>query len=132
MFSLFVALSSIFLAVEFGQSPQNVVEKVVAHAHQVNMHFNGTINETHHMGLATAKGTKDAYTLKQMLNEPDVKDFCAAMMKEVENHESRNHWTMMEKDKIPAGIKTILSIWSFKRKQYPDGCILKQKAWLCA
>ena len=92
MFGLFVALSSIFLVANSGPSPQTIVEKVVAHAHQVNMHFDSTINEIHHMVLATAKGTNDTYTLKQMLKEPDVKDFCAAMMKEVEYHESRNHW----------------------------------------
>ena len=70
-------------------SPLSMVEKVVAHAHQVNLHFDRIMDEIHHMALATAKGTNNTYTLKQMLQEPDVADFCTAMMKEVDNHESR-------------------------------------------
>ena len=33
---------------------------------------------------------------------------------------------------MPVGAKTILSIWSFKRKRIPDGTISKYKARLCA
>ncbi len=33
---------------------------------------------------------------------------------------------------MKAGIKPIKAIWSFKRKRYPDGRILKHKARLCA
>ena len=29
-------------------------------------------------------------------------------------------------------IKTILSIWSFKRKRFPDGGLMKHKSRLCA
>ena len=101
---------------------KSVVKKVVAHAHQVNLHLNGTLNEVHHMALAAAsKGTNNTYTLKQqMLKEPDVKDFCATMLKEVEDHEQREYCMMINKDNLPYGTKTILSIWSFKRKQYPE------------
>eukprot|EP00978_Attheya_sp_CCMP212_P036769 scaffold169289_cov53-Attheya_sp.AAC.2 len=38
---------------------------------------------------------------------------------------------MLQKD-LPKGTKTILSIWSFKRKTLPDGQIMKYKATLCA
>ena len=131
LFGLFVAVSSVFMAVEL-PSPSTMAGKVVAHAHQVNLHFDGTMNEIHHMALATAKGTNDTYTLKQMLKEPDVADFCTAMMKEVDDHESRGHWTLMDRAELDPSIKTILSIWSFKRKRYPDGRILKHKARLCA
>ncbi len=33
---------------------------------------------------------------------------------------------------MPANSKTIMSIWSFKRKRYPDGTLNKHKAKLCA
>ena len=33
---------------------------------------------------------------------------------------------------IPAGVKKIQAIWSFKRKRYPDGTLNKHKARLCA
>ncbi len=38
----------------------------------------------------------------------------------------------MERRLIPLGTKTIMSIWSFKRKRYPDGTLNKHKARLCA
>jgi len=33
---------------------------------------------------------------------------------------------------MPEDTKTIMSIWSFKRKRYPDGTLNKHKARLCA
>ena len=33
---------------------------------------------------------------------------------------------------MPRGIKPIMAIWSFKRKQYPEGTLSKHKARLCA
>ena len=33
---------------------------------------------------------------------------------------------------MPIGAKTIMAIWSFKRKRYPDGSLNKHKARLCA
>jgi hypothetical protein len=33
---------------------------------------------------------------------------------------------------VPPGTKTIMSIWSFKRKLFPDGNLKKHKAQLCA
>jgi hypothetical protein len=33
---------------------------------------------------------------------------------------------------MPADTKTIMAIWSFKRKRFPDGTLNKHKARLCA
>ena len=38
----------------------------------------------------------------------------------------------MLRSDLPPGIKTVLVIWSFKRKRYPDGRIHKYKARVCA
>ena len=38
----------------------------------------------------------------------------------------------MDRNKMPSNTKTIMSIWSFKRKRFPDGRIMKHKARLCA
>ena len=54
------------------------------------------------------------------------------MMDEVSDHESRNHWSITKHCDLPPGKKTIMSIWSFKHKWYPDGTPLKHKARLCA
>ena len=72
------------------------------------------------------------FTLSQMLKQEDVASFVEAMLKEVDDHESRDHWDLIERSEMPAISKTILSIWSFKRKRLPDGSITKYKARLCA
>ena len=67
-----------------------------------------------------------------MLRQPDAVDFIKAMMKETADHESRGHWTVIPMSQKPPGVKTILAVWAFKRKRYPDGRINKHKAMLCA
>jgi hypothetical protein len=67
-----------------------------------------------------------------MLKEKDYKQFFEAMEVELADHESRSHWTLMERKDIPIGMKTIMAIWSFKRKRFPDGTLNKHKARLCA
>ena len=59
-------------------------------------------------------------------------NFVRAMEKEIEDHESRNHRTVVHRSTIPQGAKPIKAIWSFKRKRRPDGTLLKHKARLCA
>ena len=61
------------------------------------------------------------------------------MIKDIEAHQSRNNWTLIKnieaknKHKNKDGkIKTILSIWYFKRKRFPDGILMKHKSILCA
>ena len=64
------------------------------------------------------------------MNQEDAVDFIRAIVKEVEDdHEFRNHWTMVPGSETN-GKKTILSIWSFKRKRSPSGELLKHKARL--
>ena len=53
------------------------------------------------------------------------------MLVETAVHEKHKHWTAMLRKDMPAGSKTILSIWSFDRKRIPNGTISKYKARLC-
>ncbi len=54
------------------------------------------------------------------------------MIDEINDHEVRGHWILIKCCDLPQGTKTIISIWSFKRKRYPDGTLNKHKAHLCA
>ncbi len=54
------------------------------------------------------------------------------MENELEDHETRKHWTLMLRNNMPPGAKTIMAIWSLKRKRFPDGQLNKHKARLCA
>ena len=51
---------------------------------------------------------------------------------ELDDHETRNHWMLMLQKDMPTEAKTIVAIWSFKRKRYPDGLLNKHRAQLCA
>ena len=79
---------------------------------QINTQFDNTLNSIHHAVLATAVGDNDTYTLKDMMKQEDKGDFITAMIKEVEDHVSRNHWTLYERSVMPPGTKTIMMFFS--------------------
>jgi hypothetical protein len=138
MFGLFVACTAMASGLlETCQSSNlpssaSIVQKVALHTERLNTHFDGTINTLHHAVLTTAFGDNDMYTMKDMFKQNDSAKFIQAMVKEVDDHVSRDHWTLYPRSAMPAGTKTILSIWSFKRKRLPDGTVTKHKARLCA
>jgi hypothetical protein len=76
--------------------------------------------------------SNESFTYLQMLCESDHMQFFAAMETELNNHETRKHWTLMERRNLPQGAKTITVIWLFKRKRFSDGALNKHKAHLCA
>ena len=67
-----------------------------------------------------------------MLKEDDYRDFFQTMLDEIDTHEEREHWTLLDRKDMPIGAKKIMAIWYFKLKQYPDGSLNKHKARLCA
>ena len=84
------------------------------------------------MVLAAGKANNESYTFREMLKQDDAAEFIKAMLKETQDHESRGHWEVVKRSALPIGVKTIQSIWSFKRKRFPDGTLNKYKARLCA
>ena len=70
--------------------------------------------------------SNETYTYKKMLNENYFKDFFQAMLEEIEFHEKRYHWKLMEGKYLPPGANTSMDIWSFKRKRYPDDSLNKK------
>jgi hypothetical protein len=114
------------------QQPKAFFAQTVDRWEMANTLYDETLNDMHHFCYAAITNENDSYTFKNMLQQPDKAEFVKAMTKEVEAHESREHWTAMLRKDMPKDAKTILSIWSFKRKTLPDGQILKYKARLCA
>ena len=53
-----------------------------------------------------------------MLQENDRVMFIEATLRELDDHNSRDHWKFMDRDQMPKNTKTIMSIWSFKRKGF--------------
>ena len=93
--------------------------------------MDGTLNVLSTFAYAALNNSSDTYTLREMLKQDDVANFIEAMIKDVDDHETRKHLICVPRSMIPNGTKTILSIWSFKRKRLPDGTIVKWKARLC-
>ncbi len=58
--------------------------------------------------------------------------FVKAMQKEVADHELQNQGTIVHRSTVPRTAKPIQAIWSFKRRQRPDGTLVKHKARLRA
>jgi hypothetical protein len=69
-----------------------------------------------------------------MLRENDCIILFEAMEVKIRDHEDCCHWTLMLRKDLPVNVKTIMAIWSFKRKskRFPDGKLNKHKARLRA
>ena len=109
----------------------SVTQRLAHRYHSVNSNVDGTLNGIM-QSVFSSVADNDAYTYSGMLKQPDRGKFVEAMLVETSVHEKRKHWSTMLRKDMPPGSKTILSIWSFKRKRTPDGQISKYKARLCA
>ena len=61
------------------------------------------------------------------------------MIKDVESHEARSHWTLIKNSEVNnkhknkyGNLNTISFIWYFKRKIFTDGIFMKHKDILCS
>ena len=74
-----------------------------------------------------------------MLSQPYNSDFILSMIKEVEAHESRGHWTLTKKSEVKnkhknkdGKLKPLLSYWFFKRNIFSYVRLIKNKSRLFA
>jgi hypothetical protein len=95
-------------------------------------HYNGNMNQIHFLSFSTDVSSNKVFTYKKAMTQEDTHLFVEAMQQEVADHELRNHWTIVHCSTVPKTAKLIQAIWSFKRKQRPDGTLGKHKARLCA
>jgi hypothetical protein len=105
---------------------------LVCHFEEANEHCNGTLNKFHFISLLTNAGLNEVFTYHQAFKQDDWCDFVTAMEKEVLDHKSCGRWDLVHRFTILAGNKVIKAIWSIKRKCFPDDCLNKHKARLCA
>ena len=124
-------VSHIALPTPEGKQGLSVTQRLAHRYHSVNSNVDGTLNGIMQSVFSTV-ADNDSYTYSGMMKQPDRGKFVEAMLVETAVHEKRKHWSKMLRKDMPSGSKTILSIWSFKRKRTPDGQISKYKARLCA
>ncbi len=135
LFSSFSAYGTTTVLVHAHQTVATTKPSLLATAvnryHQVNTLYDGTVNCF--STLAQSSGaSNETFTYKQALREPDYHDFIKAMVHKIHDHKKWDHWTCMQHSNMPEKTKTIMSIWSFKHKRFPDGTLNKHKAHLCA
>jgi hypothetical protein len=90
------------------------------------------MNQVHFMSFSTGVSSNKVFTYNKAMTQEDAHLFIEAMQKEVPDHELQNHWNIVHCSTDPRTAKLIEAIWSFKRKQRPDGTLVKHKARLCA
>jgi hypothetical protein len=100
--------------------------------HRVNTLYDGMINCLFSMLAQSSITSNETFSYNQALKQDNFCEFIKAMMIEVSDHESREHWTLSKWCDMPEDMKTIMSIWSFKCKWHPDGTLNKNEAQLCA
>jgi hypothetical protein len=135
---LFSSFCAIGAGLKYGVHPHQVLatnsstlSNAIESYHQVSSLYDETINCFSTLAQSSV-ASNETFNYKEALQQPDYHDFVKAMIHEVDDHEQQAHWTLTKRCDLPPGTKTILSIWSFKRKRYPDGTLNKHKAWLCA
>jgi hypothetical protein len=109
----------------------SLLSNAIASYHWVNLLYDGTINCFSTLAQSSLD-SNETFHYKEAPQQSDRIEFIKAMMHEVDDHETQKHWTLMKHSDLPLGTKTIMAIWSFKRKQHPDGKLNKHKARLCA
>jgi len=77
--------------------------------HCANSLYDDKFNAFSTMTLSVVASNK-VFTYNNTMKEEDYCEFVKAMMKEINEHEKQNHWTMIKRRELPPGIKTIMSI----------------------
>ena len=103
--------------------------------HELDKLYDGTMNTIVSYTFSTVAldmSNNKVFTYTKALQQPDADKFVEAMGKEVNDNESHDHWEIVRRSTIPAGVKNIQALWSFKCKRYPNRILNKHKAQLCA
>ncbi len=73
----------------------------------------------------------DIMYLHQALRQDDAADFVHAVVKEVNDHVSLNHWQLIKRSEVPEDTTVVPSVWAMRRKRdLTTNAITKHKARL--
>ena len=92
--------------------------------------FDASCNELHRLDYASNLIENGTCNFTNMLKQEDASSFIDSMITEIQDHTKREHWEVIYRHQIPAGVKTMHSVWSFKRRHFPSGVVNKYKARL--
>ena len=103
-----------------------LAEKMVSRFPEVNELYDGTLKAVHTYAFSAITldmSNNEVFTYTKAMQQPNLKQLIKAMVKEIEDHESRHHWAIIRRSTIPPGHKPIQAIWSYKHKRFPYGTL---------
>ena len=107
-------------------------QRTLTYFSDLTKNIDGTINYLNPVTqVFSSVQDNDTYTYRQAREQPDFIEFVKAMKKEIDDHHNRKHWKIIKRS-AHNNPRTILAIWSFKRKRLPNGQVSRYKARLCA
>ena len=130
-FTLYCAFTTIKNAVR-GQIATISASRNIQNVQQAHSNVDWTRNICQPMALITSMIGKYTLIYGEMKRQPDKLQFITAMQKEICDHKNCKHWKLVHRSKTK-GAKTIMEIWSLKRKR--DNIIkkvTKYKSRICA
>ena len=136
LFTLFLFISDYKVTVtSYALSPNaSNTDWMVSCTHELNELYDGMLSLIVAYAFSTVAldvSNNEVCTYTKAIQQPNADKFINAMRKEINDHESCDHWEFFCRTTIPQGMKTIQAIWSFKCKRFPDGTLNKHKAWFC-
>ena len=100
-YCLFAKLSlSVIGACEVDNNPNIFLTRENQHIQEINRHFDGTLNHFGPIIFVANQEQNQSYTFKDMLLQPDNSYLILTMIKELEAHEARIHWTLTKNSKV--------------------------------
>ncbi len=67
----------------------------------------------------------------QALQQPDVKQFANAVVKEVNGHVDNKHWTLVKQKDVPKKAQVVPFVWAMQcKRDLPTNEVIKHKARL--
>ena len=94
-----------------------MTNKFAMHTDALESYYDGSISMLNAF-VTTKNEDNDTYTFSKMLQEEDRSAVVQAIMGELDDHNKRGHWKIMNRWNMPKNTKTIMSISSFKRKGF--------------
>jgi hypothetical protein len=97
----------------------------------IAMDEDGLLTSIHPLAFAAKANNDDSPNFYQAMNGPDAEGYYEAMVKELEQLETKDPWELVRIEDLPEDVNILDSTWVFKRKRTPDGQVKKLKARFC-
>ena len=78
--------------------------------YEVNELYDGTLNEVHHLFYATDISSNKSFTLRNSMKQYDKLELVETIEKEITDHDSGGHWSIVYRDTLPNKLRSIKAI----------------------